>query len=60
MTRFGERIGRLTVAYLIFVLTLTRLSFADGPQEFDSPSPEQESAQEAEDTNTQHQCKTYK
>ncbi len=48
MTRFGERIGRLTVAYLIFVLTLTRLSFADGTQELDSPSPEQESAQEAE------------
>ncbi len=53
MTRFGERIGRLTVAYLIFLLTLTRLSFADGTQELNSPSPEQEFAQEAENPEPQ-------
>ena len=53
MTRFGERIGRLTFVYLIFVLTLTRLSFADGTQELDCPSPEQESTQEAENPEPQ-------
>ena len=55
MTRFVERIGRLTVANLILALTLTltRVSCADGKQELDSPSLEDEASQETKGPETQ-------